>query len=292
MLHSPGNTFFKENMSNLMLKAFNNVNCIQVLVKSDVNDIHKFYPNTFIIYLPNIVSINELKYNKKNNNKIISVGRITKYPKRQHILLKVYNKIKNEISTEWVMEIVGGVGTKDDIIYKNKLMKYVNDNKLSNKVYFTDPIKNINDKLNSADIFTFPSTYEGFGIALTEAMAAGLPAIGYKSCPSVNELIIDGYNGFLCEDGIDDFAEKLKILMQDAELRKKMGQNARESMKQFAPEKIWDEWEKLIYKVVSKSKKRSSQVEHKIKLFRRHTRYSSFNSGYMAFCFVFLSASC
>ena len=47
---------------------------------------------------------------------------------------------------------------------------------------------------------------------------------------------------FLCEDGIDDFAEKLKILMQDAVLRKKIVQNARESMKQFAPEKIWDEW--------------------------------------------------
>lgn len=86
-------------------------------------------------------------------------------------------------------------------------------------------------------------------------MAAGLPAIGYKSCPAVNELIIDGYNGFLCEDGIDDFAEKLKILMKDAELRKKMGQNARESMKQFAPKKIWDEWEDLINKVVEERKK-------------------------------------
>ena len=43
--------------------------------------------------------------------------------------------------------------------------------------------------------------------------------------------------------------------MEDAELRKKMGQNARESMKQFAPEKIWNEWEALINKVVTESKK-------------------------------------
>ena len=91
-------------------------------------------------------------------------------------------------------------------------------------------------------------------LALTEAMAAGLPAIGYKSCPSVNELIIDGYNGFLCDDGIDDFAEKLKILMSDAELRKKMGENARKSMEKFAPEKIWDQWEALIKEVVAENK--------------------------------------
>ena len=124
-----------------------------------------------------------------------------------------------------------------------------------NRVLFSGKINNVNEKLLQADIFAFPSAYEGMPLALTEAMAAGLPAIGYKSWPSVNELIIDGYNGFLCEDGINDFAEKLKILMEDAELRKKMGQNARESMKQFAPEKIWDEWEDLINKVVEESKK-------------------------------------
>lgn len=116
-------------------------------------------------------------------------------------------------------------------------------------------VKNISKMYQTAEIFVFPSAYEGMPLALTEAMAAGLPVIGYKSCPSVNELIVDGVNGFLCEDGIDDFAEKLKILMQDAELRKKMGQNARESMKQFAPKKIWDEWEDLINKVVEESKK-------------------------------------
>lgn len=106
------------------------------------------------------------------------------------------------------------------------------------------------EKLNESSIFAFPSSSEGMPLALIEAMSVGLPAIGYKSCPSVNELIIDGYNGFLCDDGIDDFAEKMKILMQDERLRKKMGENARESMKQFAPEKIWNQWEALIKEVM------------------------------------------
>lgn len=135
------------------------------------------------------------------------------------------------------------------------MIKFAEDNNFKDRVVFTGSITNVMERLRKADIFAFPSAYEGMPLALTEAMAAGLPAIGYKSCPSVNELIVDGVNGFLCEDGIDDFAEKLKILMQDAVLRKKMGQNARESMKQFAPEKIWDEWEDLINKVVEESKK-------------------------------------
>ena len=149
----------------------------------------------------------------------------------------------------------GGTYTTSHEKYKTKILKFIEENNLHNKVCLTGVTDKVEIKLQKADIFAFPSAHEGFPLALTEAMAIGLPAIGYKTCAGVNELIIDGYNGFLCEDGIDDFAEKLKILMQDAELRKKMGQNARESMKQFAPKKIWDEWEDLINKVVEESKK-------------------------------------
>ena len=148
----------------------------------------------------------------------------------------------------------GGTGGDDDIEYKRKLIDYINNNNIDEKISFTGLVKNVTEYLNKADIFALPSEYEGMPLALMEAMAAGLPAIGYKSCPAVNELIIDGYNGFLCEDGTDDFADKLKILMLDVELRKKMGQNARESMMQYAPEKIWNQWEALINEVVNNHK--------------------------------------
>lgn len=136
--------------------------------------------------------------------------------------------------------------------YKSELEEYIKNNNLDDAVSLSGRTLNIAEKLLEAEIFAFLSKSEAFGLALAEAMSSGLPAIGYKSCPSVNELIIDGYNGFLCDDGIDDFAEKMKILMQNEDLRKKMGQNAKESMQQFAPEKIWNQWEDLIAKVIKK----------------------------------------
>ena len=42
--------------------------------------------------------------------------------------------------------------------------------------------------------------------------------------------------------------------MSDAELRKKMGQNAHESMKKFAPEKVWDQWNRLIKEILAEHK--------------------------------------
>lgn len=83
-------------------------------------------------------------------------------------------------------------------------------------------------------------------MALTEAMSAGLACVGFKSCIAVNELIVDDETGILCDDGVMGFAEGLKKLMQDQEKRIILGVTAKEEMKKFAAEKIWNEWERLI----------------------------------------------
>lgn len=254
MLHLDAKVIFNKDMSKELLKSFNKVNYIQVLNESNIDIIKKYCNNVPIIYIPNVVQCNTQIKSYNVYHKVITVGRITKEPKRQYLLLDAFNKIKDE-QPKWTIEVVGGTWSTRDDNYKKELIKFTEDNNFKSRVVFTGSITNVIERLQQSDIFAFPSAYEGMPLALTEAMAAGLPAIGYKSCPSVNKLIVDGYNGFLCEDGIDDFAEKLKILMEDAELRKKMGQNARESMKQFAPEKIWNEWEALINKVVTESKK-------------------------------------
>lgn len=254
MLHLDAKVIFNKDMSKELLKSFNKVNYIQVLNESNIDIIKKYCNNVPIIYIPNVVECNTQIKSYNVYHKVITVGRITKEHKRQYLLLDAFNKIKDE-QPKWTIEVVGGTWSTRDDNYKKELIKFTEDNNFKSRVVFTGSITNVIERLQQSDIFAFPSAYEGMPLALTEAMAAGLPAIGYKSCPSVNKLIVDGYNGFLCEDGIDDFAEKLKILMEDAELRKKMGQNARESMKQFAPEKIWNEWEALINKVVTESKK-------------------------------------
>lgn len=84
-------------------------------------------------------------------------------------------------------------------------------------------------------------------------MSMGLPTIGYKSCSAVNELIIDGETGILCDDGVAPLTRALEQLMQDQNLRVTMGQAGRERMKQFSPESIWGQWEELL-KTTSKTK--------------------------------------
>lgn len=85
-----------------------------------------------------------------------------------------------------------------------------------------------------------------------EAMTNGLPAIGLKSCSGVNDLIEDGKTGFLVEDTVEGVEEALLKLMEDKDLRVRMGQEGAESIQRFAPKKVYDQWEELINEVMNK----------------------------------------
>ena len=78
-----------------------------------------------------------------------------------------------------------------------------------------------------------------------------MPGIGYKNCSAVNELIQDGVNGLLADDGVDSLAEKMQQLMENQEMRARFGKAAHEAMKQYNSAIIWDEWEKLILEVAA-----------------------------------------
>lgn len=80
-------------------------------------------------------------------------------------------------------------------------------------------------------------------MALAEAMSAGLPAIGFKSCSGVNEIITHDFDGLLVDDGSEALAEGMCELMSNTKKRISMGNNASESMKKFDPLKIWDQWD-------------------------------------------------
>jgi glycosyltransferase involved in cell wall biosynthesis len=80
------------------------------------------------------------------------------------------------------------------------------------------------DYFNLADVFFFPSAMEGFGLAVGEAMSSGLPVV-VSNRGSIPELVVDGEGGFV-SDPTDParFSERLRLLLGDAALRRKLGQ--------------------------------------------------------------------
>lgn len=178
----------------------------------------------------------------KKQYKIIFVGRLTKNHKRPHLLIQAFSELAIKYP-DWIVELWGA---KDRKAYYAELEYLIKSNNLVNRVFIKGTTDKVPQVLKEADIFAFPSAFEGFGMALAEGMSVGLPSIGYKSCPAVNELIKDGNTGILCDDGVEPLRDALDILMRNKEMRVKMGRNAKEDMQQYAPEKIWDKWEFLL----------------------------------------------
>jgi glycosyltransferase involved in cell wall biosynthesis len=83
------------------------------------------------------------------------------------------------------------------------------------------------------DIFVFPSLMEGLPSVLLEAMASGMPAITAETCGMV-DVIQDGINGVLVPPADAPALESALLrLCQDADLRRRLGRAAQESMRHY-----------------------------------------------------------
>ncbi len=102
-----------------------------------------------------------------------------------------------------------------------------------------------------ADILLFPTVREGFGLAVAEAMACGLPVVT-TNCSSLPELIVHGKGGYLCGLGnVKEFASRLNQLADSPKLRQEMGDFNRERVEEkFTLKQMVKEYKKLFEKIL------------------------------------------
>ncbi len=205
------------------------------------------------------VGVNSFEFRKGNSEKdkcekiekindeivLLSVGELNK--NKNHIeVIKELEKIK-ELNWKY---IICGAGELEKF-----LKKYVERQRLCKKILFLGYRNDMKNIYQIADIFIFPSKREGLSVALMEAMSSGLPVV----CSDIRgnrDLVENGKNGFLIkQNSLEDYIEKIKILIDDSELRKHMGnysrllvrdydiKSVRKEMKDIYRE-VWEDYEK------------------------------------------------
>ena len=230
----------------LLKDTFTKLTAVQVLFDSYKSFLPEaFRGSRFVISnpVPQVEAEIMIDYKiPKKRYTISHIARLDNGCKQQSVAIEVFSKLAPDYP-DWDLEF-WGEGQDADF-----LQNIITKKGLSNRVFlkgFTDkPL----DKLKEAAVFIFPSKYEGFGLALAEAMTLGLPVLGFKSCSGVNELIQHGENGFLAEN-VEELTHYLKVLMDSPSLRQEMGQHGVLAMRKYAPEAILKQWELLIDDVV------------------------------------------
>jgi glycosyltransferase involved in cell wall biosynthesis len=140
---------------------------------------------------------------------LLAVGRLAAQ-KDHATLIDAFAQIADSLP-DWDLRIVG------EGELRATLEAAVARHALDARVQLPGNIKDISREYLSAQLFVMPSLYESQGLATEEALAHGLPAVGFADCPGTNTLIKPGCNGVLVDPGRDrarSLAATLRQLME------------------------------------------------------------------------------
>jgi glycosyltransferase involved in cell wall biosynthesis len=167
--------------------------------------------------------------------RIVAVGRLSP-EKAYDRLIEAFALVANEYP-EWDLRIVGSGGLK------RSLRKLAVDRGVGDRVTLPGRTEDVDAELAGASIFGVSSIHESLPMAILEAMAAGLTVVSFACQTGPVELIEHGGNGLLAApDDIPALAEQLRVAMDDADLRRRLGARAREDACAFALSSITDRW--------------------------------------------------
>lgn len=181
------------------------------------------------------------KPNADGRYTLLAVSRMDPVQKRLACLVEAFAKAAVK-HIEWDLQIIG------DGPEKGALIDRIAESGLGGRVRISDPVPEILDLYSKAHLFTIPSLWEGFPNALAEAMASGLPAVGFAGAEGVAHLIDNGETGWLADglDNADTLADALESAMKDHAERSRRGANAVQAMAAYLPEAQFAKWRKLI----------------------------------------------
>ena len=205
--------------------------------------------------VPYGVDINKFSYVKKkvHNNplKLIFVGQVNSRKGIHHLL----NVIRRFTPEEVCLEIIGSYDSRSEIYMKNSSLenvKFVG--------FVTRDI--LAKKYQEADVFVLPSLGEGMALVGLESLSTGTPII-CSDKSGVNDIIVNGSNGYVFDAGDNDSLEKIiRLLINNREKLPYMSENARKTAEKYT----WENYRKNVVQAIDSIILESSVKKDKLKV--------------------------
>lgn len=226
--------------------VYNKLTNTIVLLTTDLKQYYAESLQSKICIIPNPLNIpkdipesNELTL---KNPTFIALGSLTKQ-KGFDYLLQAFEKV-SRLLPEWNLTILG------EGPLRNELTEYAAKLGIAEKVHMPGIIKNPYAVLKDADIFVMSSRYEGFPVALCEAMGVGLPCISFNCPTGPADIIEHNVNGILVEYlNIESLVENMTLLANDPFRCQRLSSEALKINEKLHISKIMAIWNQLIQNV-------------------------------------------
>ncbi|HEY2115420.1 MAG TPA: glycosyltransferase family 4 protein [Candidatus Angelobacter sp.] len=186
---------------------------------------------------------------KAESRTVIAMGRLVPQ-KGFDMLLEAFSRVAGK-HPEWSLNVLGKGPLKAQLEAQAESLG------LKTRVNFAGAVSDPIPVLRDADLFVFPSRFEGFGNALAEAMACGLPVISFDCPAGPSDMILDGVNGVLVPpEDVSAFADAMDDLMSQPAERARLGGRASEVLERFSLDRILGMWDEVIDHALLRSGRR------------------------------------
>ena len=153
---------------------------------------------------------------------------------------------------EWTLRIYGSGPWLD------RLKTQIDELGLTDRAFLMGRTDQVGEELSKAAMFLLSSRSEGMPMALIEAMSKGLPSVVFDCPTGPGEIITDGVDGRLVEPkNIEAFAETICELIDDRDLRRKLGAAAQSTAAAYDLQAIGARWDTLLTETVRRRSDRS-----------------------------------
>ena len=168
--------------------------------------------------------------------------------KNQSLLIRAFAAIAADFP-EWRVRLLG----RTDTPVADSCRRLARRLGVDGRVEFAGLASDMAAEYARAALVAFPSTLEGFPLAVLEAAKFSLPVVAQKMLPGVRDMVLDGETGLVAEPTVEAYSAALTRLMSDGGLRAKMGERARAYCEgQYSREGILSQWERLLGRVAGK----------------------------------------
>ena len=219
-------------------------NGLTVLTSFDVDYYKKNGAKVFI--MPNPCSFDILEHRSGNREKVIvAVGNLDRFHHKgfDNLIPLIVPVLKE--NPEWKLKIVGA-GENG----LQKLTELVNEHQIERQVEFTGFRRDVARIMRESEIFVLSSRFEGLPMVMLEAMSQGLVCVSYNCKTGPSDIIENEVNGLLVEDQNQKaLADALRRVINDTDLRNKLGESSLKSLDQFNINSIYNKYMGIIKEI-------------------------------------------
>lgn len=209
----------------------------KLIVPSNNKELYKMFNNVEVVYIPNMIDLQE-SISKLDNHNILCVSKLIDDKNIDKVIDAI--RIVKETYDDVCVHLVG------EGVFRSKLEEYIDTNGLGNNIIFygilTD--KEISELYLNCSIYIATNIINSSALALLDALGYGLPVITFKD-DNLTNIINNGINGYQVES-VNELSKRISELFADHDELINMGKCARESSLVFDKNRLTSEWVKLL----------------------------------------------